>query len=77
MAVIYLTHPIHGAKVAISEEEAINDSMYGWSRVDDPAMLAEPSYHPLDHDGDGHLGGSLSGENSTRRRGRRRAAQEE
>ena len=41
MAVIYLTHPIHGAKVAISEEEAMNDSMYGWSRVDDPAIPTE------------------------------------
>ena len=41
MAVIYLTHPIHGAKVAISEEEAMNDSMYGWSRVDDPAISTE------------------------------------
>jgi hypothetical protein len=48
MAVIYLVHPIHGAKVAISEDEAINDSMYGWSRVDDPLEEEEP--HPLDHD---------------------------
>ena len=77
MAVIYLVHPIHGAKVAISEDEAMNDGMYGWSRVDNPSELAEPTHHPLDHDGDGHPGGSLSGENSTRRRGRRRAAQED
>ena len=74
MAVIYLTHPIHGAKVAISEDEAMNDSVYGWSRVDD---RLDPAPHPLDHDGDGHLGGSLPGEHATRRRGRRRAEQED
>jgi hypothetical protein len=61
MAVIYMTHPLHGAKVAISEEEAINDSMYGWSRVDDPAMLSE---EPVE-------------EPAPRRRSRVRAAQEE
>lgn len=74
MAVIYLVHPIHGAKVAISEDEAMNDAMYGWERV----TLEEvaPAPHPLDHDGDGHLGGSLPGEKSTRRRSRP-AAQEE
>jgi len=31
MAVIYMTHPVHGAKVAISEQEAIFDEMNGWS----------------------------------------------
>jgi hypothetical protein len=34
MSVIYLRHPIHGAKVAISEEEANNDAVYGWERFD-------------------------------------------
>jgi hypothetical protein len=34
MAVIYLVHPTQGAKVAISEEEAISDAMYGWQRYD-------------------------------------------
>lgn len=32
MAVIYLVHPKHGAKVAIYEEEAICDEMNGWER---------------------------------------------
>ena len=32
MAVIYLKHPTHGAKVAISEEEAKQDERNGWSR---------------------------------------------
>jgi hypothetical protein len=73
MSVIYMIHPTHGAKVAISEHEAIQDEMFGWSRYEpEPA----PS-HPLDHDGDGRPGGSPAGENATRRRGRRRAAQEE
>lgn len=30
--VIYLTHPVHGTKVAISEEEAIYDEGNGWQR---------------------------------------------
>jgi hypothetical protein len=54
MAVIYLVHPTHGAKVAISEEEAFSDEMYGWTRynpetpepaadVDAPVnVMAEP-----------------------------------
>jgi hypothetical protein len=32
MAVIYLVHDDHGAKVAISEEEAIYDEDFGWTR---------------------------------------------
>jgi hypothetical protein len=32
MAVIYLVHDHHGAKVAISEEEAIYDEDFGWTR---------------------------------------------
>jgi hypothetical protein len=34
MAVIYLAHPQHGSKVAISEEEAIYDENFGWMRYD-------------------------------------------
>ena len=32
MAVIYLVHDVHGAKVAISEEEARCDEEFGWER---------------------------------------------
>jgi hypothetical protein len=32
MAVIYLRHPIHGAKVATMEMEAIYDERNGWER---------------------------------------------
>jgi hypothetical protein len=32
MAAIYLTHPIHGAKVATLELEAVADEKNGWSR---------------------------------------------
>ena len=32
MAAIYLVHEVHGAKVAISEEEAIYDEDFGWER---------------------------------------------
>jgi hypothetical protein len=34
MAVIYMVHPAHGAKVAISDEEANYDAMSGWQRYD-------------------------------------------
>ena len=38
MSVIYLKHPIHGTKVAISDAEADYDTQNGWSRytLDDP-----------------------------------------
>ena len=75
MSVIYLTHPTHGAKVAIDEAEAQHDEANGWVRFTLDEI--KPVRHPLDHDGDGHPGGSLPGENSTRRRGRRRATQED
>jgi len=32
MAVIYMVHPTHGAKVAVSEHEAIYDEKHGWER---------------------------------------------
>jgi hypothetical protein len=34
MAVIYLCHPTHGAKVAISDKEADNDRENGWEVYD-------------------------------------------
>ena len=41
MAVIYLRHPIHGAKVACSDLEAQHDMNLGWE-VFDPTAPAEP-----------------------------------
>lgn len=32
--IIYMTHPVHGAKVAINELEAIYDESNGWMRYD-------------------------------------------
>lgn len=32
--VIYLKHPLHGAKVAIAEAEAEQDELNGWERFD-------------------------------------------
>lgn len=32
MAVIYMTHPVHGAKVATMELEALADEQNGWVR---------------------------------------------
>lgn len=65
MSVIYMRHPVHGAKVAISEHEAIQDEMYGWERF------------TLDEAQQDHDGGALPEDNSMRRRKSRRAAQEE
>ena len=46
MSVIYMVHPAHGAKVAISEHEAIYDAMHGWQRYDpttpEPAVVGDP-----------------------------------
>lgn len=41
MAVIYLSHPIHGAKVAISDMEADNDEANGWERFDPTAPVVK------------------------------------
>jgi len=32
--VIYLRHPVHGTKVAISEVEALHDAEHGWEKFD-------------------------------------------
>jgi hypothetical protein len=42
MAVIYLAHPRHGSKVAISEEEARCDEEFGWERYDPTAPEKAP-----------------------------------
>ena len=43
MAVIYLTHPLHGAKVATMELEAVADEKNGWTRYnpDTPSASEE------------------------------------
>lgn len=46
MAVIYMVHPKHGAKVAISEEEAISDEMFGWMRYDPDEAASEEAVTP-------------------------------
>ena len=49
MAVIYLKHPVHGAKVAIAEAEANYDEMNGWMRYDPttPAPAADVDEDPV------------------------------
>ena len=68
MSVIYLTHPEHGAKVAISQEEANYDEMNGWSRYnpDTPDDMADDDEDDL-----------VNVMAEPKRRGRRRAAQED
>ena len=43
MAVIYMTHPIHGAKVATMDLEAEYDEQNGWTRytLDTPIVVEE------------------------------------
>lgn len=43
MSVIYLRHPVHGAKVAISEPEAVYDETFGWERFDPTQSIAAPA----------------------------------
>lgn len=56
MAVIYLKHAVHGAKVACSEQEAEYDELSGWVRydptqrpeslMDEPQKPQEPAQEP-------------------------------
>lgn len=47
--VIYLIHPIHGAKVAISDLEAESDEKNGWTRynLDTPSAPVVEEAAPL------------------------------
>lgn len=45
MAVIYLKHPVHGAKVACSDMEAEYDMNQGWEPFD-PTQPEEPVATP-------------------------------
>ena len=71
MSVIYMVHPVHGAKVAISESEAISDEMYGWERYDVGTPAA------ADVDGEDEEVEAVNEMAEPKPRGRRRAAQED
>ena len=46
--VIYLSHPVHGTKVAISDVEAAEDEKNGWSRYNpDTPTEAAPVVNEL------------------------------
>lgn len=64
MAVIYMTHPVHGAKVATMEAEAIYDESHGWVRYNPETPEA---------DTDDAVVNEMA---EPKRRGRRRAVQE-
>ena len=68
MSVIYMVHPAHGAKVAISEHEAIYDEMHGWERYDPTTPDAA-----VGDEGDEPVNEMVA----PKRRGRRRAPQED
>lgn len=46
MSVIYLKHPVHGAKVATLEIEAEYDEQHGWERYT-PGVEADSDDGPL------------------------------
>ena len=43
MPIIYMSHPVHGAKIASMELEAENDEKNGWTRytLDTPIVVEE------------------------------------
>jgi hypothetical protein len=43
MAVIYLRHPLHGAKVATSDMEAEKDFQNGWEEFDPAEPVTDPA----------------------------------
>jgi hypothetical protein len=47
MAAIYLTHPVHGAKVATMDMEAELDLQNGWSRYNLEPEVEEVSPEPV------------------------------
>jgi hypothetical protein len=47
MAVIYLIHPLHGAKVATMELEAVADEKNGWSRYNPETPSASEEAAPV------------------------------
>lgn len=65
MAVIYMKHPVHGAKVATMEAEAIYDESHGWVRYNPETPEA---------DADDAVVNEMA---EPKRRGRRRAVQED
>jgi hypothetical protein len=46
MAAIYLSHPVHGAKVATMDLEAEMDEKNGWTRYN-PDTSSEPEAAPV------------------------------
>lgn len=49
MSVIYLKHPVHGSKVAISDHEANYDEMHGWKRYNpETPVAAAPEDVPVE-----------------------------
>jgi hypothetical protein len=73
MSVIYMVHPAHGAKVAISEHEAISDEMHGWERYD----ISTPAAADVDDEDEDEEVEAVNEMAEPKRRGRRRAAQED
>ena len=46
MAIIYLTHPVHGAKIATMDLEAEMDEKNGWTRYNSDTP-SEPEAAPV------------------------------
>lgn len=72
MAIIYMAHPKHGAKVAIDEAEATYDEAYGWVRVEIETFSVE--LNAADDDDEDEVVNALA---APKRRGRPRSKQED
>lgn len=48
--VIYLRHPVHGTKVAISNQEAEYDKGFGWEEFNPEEKIEQPIATPDDND---------------------------
>lgn len=46
MAMIYLSHPVHGRKIAYLENEAENDEQNGWMRYNPDTPVIEVASEP-------------------------------
>jgi hypothetical protein len=72
MAVIYLRHPLHGAKVATSDMEAENDFHNGWEEFDpSEPVIDEPLQAEVVADDKPSIEAPVVNELHPRRRGRR------
>lgn len=77
MAIIYMVHAVHGAKVAISEAEAIYDEMYGWERYNPETPDAAAYEYDEEDEDEEPVAEAVNVLAAPKRRGRPRSKQED